>query len=439
MKTICFYFQLHIPMLLRRYRFLEIGQDHYYFDDFANESNVQHLAQTSILPTNRLLLELIKTSKGKFKAAVSISGLSIEMFEQFAPEVIESFVELANTGNVEFIAEPYAHSLASLFDVDEFIQQVEQHSNLMNELFGVKPTTFRNTEMIYSDEIGEVVHSMGFKTILTEGSKQVLGWKSPNFMYGHPTIPELKILVRNMRLSDDIGFRFSDRSWSDFPLTAEKLMNWIKSTDPSEQIFNLFMGYPTFGERQKAESGIFDFMRAIPFHALANRITFSTPAEITKKYNPISSITLQYPQSWSGEEKDVSHWTGNIMQTEALQKLYNQGERVRLCSDRSIKHDWLCLQCSDHFHFMTTKPWNSFNVWPNYESPFAAFTNFMNVLSDFMSRVNEQYPSSIDNEELNALLTTIYNQELKISELEKQLKHTDSTVAVTEPEYTEDD
>jgi alpha-amylase len=422
MKTICFYFQVHIPMLLRRYRFLEIDKDHYYFDDFVNEANVQRLAQNSILPTNQLLLDLIKSSKGKFKVAFSISGLSIELFEQFAPEVMASFTELAKTGNVEFVAETYSHSLASLFDPEEFVQQVQQHSNMMYELFGIRPTTFRNTEMIYSDEIGQMIYDLGFTTILTEGAKQVLGWKSPNFLYGHPTIPQLKILVRNMRLSNDIGYRFSDWSWNEFPLTAEKLMGWIKATDSQEQIFNIFMGYQTFGERQKPESGIFDFLKAIPYQALANRITFSTPSDLAKKYNPISSIEVLYPNSWSGEEKDISQWTGNIMQTEALQKLYALGERVRLCSDRSLKHDWLCLQTSDHFQFMMTKHWNSFVVWPNYESPYDAFTNFMNILSDFINRVKEQYPSSIDNEELNALLTTIYNQEIKISELENQLK-----------------
>ncbi len=422
MKTICFYFQVHIPMLLRRYRFLEIDKDHYYYDDFVNEANVQRLAQNSILPTNQLLLDLIKSSKGKFKVAFSISGLSVELFEQFAPEVMASFTELAKTGNVEFVAETYSHSLAALFDPEEFVQQVQQHSNIMHELFGIHPTTFRNTEMIYSDEIGQMIYDLGFTTILTEGAKQVLGWKSPNFLYGHPTIPQLKILVRNMRLSNDIGYRFSDWSWNEFPLTAEKLMGWIKATDTQEQIFNIFMGYQTFGERQKPESGIFEFLKAIPYQALANRITFSTPSDLSKKYNPISPIEVLYPHSWSGEEKDISHWTGNIMQTEALQKLYALGERVRLCSDRALKHDWLCLQTSDHFHFMTTKPWNSFVVWPNYESPYDAFTNFMNILSDFINRVKEQYPSSIDNEELNALLTTIYNQETKISELENQLK-----------------
>jgi alpha-amylase len=413
-------------MLLRRYRFLEIDKDHYYYDDFANEANVQRIAKNSILPTNQLLLDLIKSSRGKFKVAFSISGLSVELFEQFAPEVMESFSELAKTGNVEFVAETYAHSLASLFDPEEFKQQVQLHCNTMFELFGVHPITFRNTEMIYSDEIGQMIYDLGFTTILTEGSKDVLGWKSPNFLYGHPTIPQLKILVRNIRLSDDIGYRFSDRSWNEFPLTAEKLMDWIKETDASEQIFNLFMGYQTFGERQHSESGIFEFLKAIPYQALANRITFSLPSDLAKKFNPISAIDVIYPHSWSGEEKDISHWTGNIMQSEALQKLYALGERIRLCSDRSLKHDWLCLQTSDHFHFMTTKPWNSFVVWPGYESPYDSFINFMNIFSDFIHRVKEQYPSSIDNEELNALLTTIYNQEIKISELENQLQNKDT-------------
>ncbi|MBP1640082.1 MAG: putative Alpha-amylase [Bacteroidetes bacterium] len=427
MKTICFYFQVHIPMQLKRYRFFEIGSDHYYYDDFANEANVQRIANSSFLPANRLILELIRSSHGKFKVSFSISGIALELFEQYAPEVIDSFKELAETGSVEFIAETYAHSLASVFDPEEFTQQVKMHSDIIYDLFGVRPTTFRNTEMIYSDEIAQMAYEMGYSTLLTEGSKHVLGWKSPNFLYGHSYIPQVKVLTRNMKLSDDIAYRFSDWSWSEFPLTAEKLMGWIKNADDSEKIFSIFMGYQSIGERQRSESGIFEFIKALPLQALSNKITFSTPAEIAKKFNAISPISVPYPQSWSGEEKDLSSWTGNDLQTEALQKLYQVGERVRLCSDRAIKHDWLCLQSSDHFHYMTTKSWNGFNVYQNYDSPYSAFTNYMNVLADFMDRVKGQFPSSIENEELNALLTTINNQETKINELEKKLISTTTT------------
>ncbi len=427
MKTICFYFQVHIPMQLKRYRFFEIGSDHYYYDDFANEANVQRIANSSFLPANRLFLELIRSTHGKFKVSFSISGIALELFEQYAPEVIDSFKELAETGSVEFIAETYSHSLASVFDPEEFTQQVKMHSDTIYDLFGVRPTTFRNTEMIYSDEIAQMVYDMGYSTLLTEGSKHVLGWKSPNFLYGHSYIPQIKVLTRNMKLSDDISYRFSDWSWNEFPLTAEKLMAEIKNTDDNEKIFSIFMGYQTIGERQRSESGIFEFIKALPLQALSNKITFSTPAEIAKKFNAISPISVPYPQSWSGEEKDLSNWNGNDLQTEALQKLYQVGERVRLCSDRAIKHDWLCLQSSDHFHYMTTKPWNGFNVAPNYDSPYSAFTNYMNVLSDFMERVKGQFPSTIENEELNALLTTINNQEAKINELEKKLISSSAT------------
>lgn len=427
MKTICFYFQVHIPMQLKRYRFFEIGSDHYYYDDFANEANVQRIANSSFLPANRLFLELIRSTHGKFKVSFSISGIALELFEQYAPEVIDSFKELAETGSVEFIAETYSHSLASVFDPEEFTQQVKMHSETIYDLFGVRPTTFRNTEMIYSDEIAQMVYDMGYSTLLTEGSKHVLGWKSPNFLYGHSYIPQIKVLTRNMKLSDDISYRFSDWSWNEFPLTAEKLMGEIKNSDDNEKIFSIFMGYQTIGERQRSESGIFEFIKALPLQALSNKITFSTPAEIAKKFNAISPISVPYPQSWSGEEKDLSNWTGNDLQTEALQKLYQVGERVRLCSDRAIKHDWLCLQSSDHFHYMTTKPWNGFNVDPNYDSPYSAFTNYMNVLSDFMERVKGQFPSTIENEELNALLTTINNQEAKINELEKKLISSSAT------------
>ena len=427
MKTICFYFQVHLPMQLKRYRFFEIGSDHYYYDDFANEANVQRVANNSFLPSNRLILDMIRSSHGKFKVSFSISGIALELFEQYAPEVIDSFKELAATGSVEFIAETYAHSLASIFDPEEFVLQAKQQSDTLFELFGVRPTVFRNTEMIYSDEIGQMIHELGYNTILTEGSKHVLGWKSPNFLYGHSYIPQVKILTRNMKLSDDIAYRFSDWSWSEFPLTAEKLMGWIKNSDESEKIFSMFMGYQSFGDRQKPESGIFEFLKALPYQALANRISFSTPSEIAKKFNPISPISVPYPQSWIGEEKDLSSWTGNDLQTEALQKLYQVGERVRLCSDRSLKHDCLCLQSSDHFQYMTTKPWNSFAIYPNYDSPYDAFTNYMNILADFIDRVKAQFPSNVENEELNALLTTINNQEIKIAELKKKL------ISTTEP------
>ena len=427
MKTICFYFQVHLPMQLKRYRFFEIGSDHYYYDDFANEANVQRVANNSFLPSNRLILDMIRSSHGKFKVSFSISGIALELFEQYAPEVIDSFKELAATGSVEFIAETYAHSLASIFDPEEFVLQAKQQSDTLFELFGMRPTVFRNTEMIYSDEIGQMIHELGYNTILTEGSKHVLGWKSPNFLYGHSYIPQVKILTRNMKLSDDIAYRFSDWSWSEFPLTAEKLMGWIKNSEDNEKIFSMYMGYQSFGDRQKPESGIFEFLKALPYQALANRISFSTPSEIAKKFNPISPISVPYPQSWIGEEKDLSSWTGNDLQTEALQKLYQVGERVRLCSDRSLKHDWLCLQSSDHFQYMTTKPWNSFAIYPNYDSPYDAFTNYMNILADFIDRVKAQFPSNVENEELNALLTTINNQEIKIAELKKKL------ISTTEP------
>ena len=250
MKTICLYFQVHLPMQLKRYRFFEIGSDHYYYDDFANEANVQRIANSSFLPANRLILDMIRSSHGKFKASFSISGIALELFEQYAPEVIDSFKELAETGSVEFVTETYSHSLASVFDAEEFVQQVKMHSDTIYDLFGVKPTTFRNTEMIYSDEIAQMVYEMGYTTMLTEGSKHVLGWKSPNFLYGHSYIPQVKVLTRNMKLSDDIAYRFSDWSWSEFPLTAEKLMGWIKNSDENEKIFSLFMGYQSLGERQ---------------------------------------------------------------------------------------------------------------------------------------------------------------------------------------------
>lgn len=419
MKTICFYFQIHQPFRLKRYRFFDIGNDHYYYDDFQNEEIIRRIAERTYLPGNRAILDMIKSSGGKFKVAFSISGTALEQMEIYTPEVIDSFKELAQTGNVEFLAETYAHSLASLGDEEEFKAQVKKHQDKIFTLFGVKPKVFRNTELIYSDDISDIVYRMGFRGMLTEGAKHVLGWKSPNYIYTSSVQPQLKLLLRNSRFSEDLSMRFSNYSWNEYPLTADKYMSWIASTPESEQIICLFMNYEVLGSLHQAETGIFEFFKALPRFAAEKGISFSMPSEVFTLLKPVDSISVPYPMSWVDEEKDCSSWMGNILQQEAFHKINEIGERVRLSDNRRILQDWTYLQSSDHFYYMNTK--RGHVGFSPYDNAYDAFNNFMNVLSDFMLRVKALFPSSIENEELNSLLTTIRNQGVEIEQLQKEL------------------
>ena len=425
MKTICFYFQVHQPFRLKRYRFFDIGRDHYYYDDFANEEIIHRIAASSFLRANSVLLDMIKESGNKFKVAFSISGVVLEQMEIHTPEVIDSFKKLAKTGCVEFLAETYSHSLSSLQDSEEFEMQVKAHSKKIELLFNQKPKVFRNTELIYSDDIGDMVLAMGYKGMLTEGAKHVLGWKSPNYLYHSVNNPNLKLLLKNAKFSDDISSRFSNYDWSEYPLTADKFINWIASTPDSEQLINLFMNYETFGNLQPVESGIFEFFKALPRFAAEKNIGFSTPSDVINKMKSVDAVSVPYPCSWADEERDTSAWLGNVLQKEAFEKLYSIGERVHLCSDRRLKQDWNYLQTSDHFYYMSTKHFSDgaiHSYFSPYDTPYDAFSNYMNVLSDFIDRVNAQYPLSIDNEELNALLTTINNQGQEIKTLQTELE-----------------
>ncbi|WP_298646099.1 glycoside hydrolase family 57 protein [uncultured Proteiniphilum sp.] len=423
MKTICIYFQLHQPFRLKRYRFFNIGRDHYYFDDYANEDILQQIASRSFIPANRMLLDLVNQYKGKFKVAFSVSGVALEQLEIYAPEVIDGFRELTKTGNVEFLTETYAHSLASLFDPEEFRNQVKHHSERIEMLFEQKPTVIRNTELIYSDEIAEMVYEMGYSKMITEGAKHILGWKSPNYVYQSAAQPQLKLLLKNSRFSDDIAYRFSNYSWNEYPLTAEKFISWIAGAAPEEEVVNLFLNYETLGNLQPSHTGIFEFFKALPRFAFEKGIGFATPSEALDSHEPIGTITVPNPISWTDEERDLSAWLGNKLQQSALKTLYEVGERVRLCTDRRLKQDWLYLQTSDHFHYMSTKHFGSGqSPFSPYLSPYDAFNNYMNVLSDFVGRVKAQYPDTVDNEELNALLTTIHNQEMEIKRLQLELK-----------------
>jgi alpha-amylase len=393
MRTICLYFQVHQPYRLRQYRFFDIGENHDYFDEHNNRFILRRIAEKSYLPMNALLLELIEQYGSAFKVSFSISGSAIEQFEEYGPEVLESFKALAKTGNVEFLAETYSHSLASIIDKSEFKKQVKEHSKKIKEHFDQVPTTFRNTELIYSDEIGEMVSEMGYRLMLTEGAKHVLGWRSPNFMYTNPINPKLKLLLKNFKLSDDIAFRFSQQSWEDWPLTTEKFVGWLSNISEEEELVNLFMDYETFGEHQWKDTGIFDFMRDLPGRVFSHSgYSFSTPNELEKNMQPVGPIHVPNPISWADEERDLTAWLGNELQDEAFAKLYDLKKKVYKSDDKQIHKDWMNLQTSDHFYYMCTKWFSDGEVhhyFNPYGSPYEAFINYMNVLADFQLRLKD--------------------------------------------------
>ena len=401
-KSLCLYFQIHQPTRLRLYRFFDIGKDSHYYDDFTNRTILRRVADLCYLPMNNLLLELIEKYKGAFKVAFSISGSALEQFDRYAPEVIDSFKKLAETGCAEFLCETYYHSLASLASPAEFKHQVLKHKAAVEEHFGVTPVAFRNTELIYSDSIGEQVYDMGFRTMLTEGARHILAWRNPDFVYTDEKQSRLKLLLRNYVLSDDIAFRFSDKNWKDWPLTADKYLSWLKNDIANGgDVINLFMDYETFGEHQAASSGIFDFMRYLPEAVLADgTFKFRTPSEVVKQHKPVSSIDIPEPISWTDEERDVTAWLGNELQQEAFNKLYGLYEKVALINDPAIFNDYGHLQESDHFYYMCTKFFSDGEVhkyFNPYDTPYEAFINYMNVLSDFIIRVDEEYSASVVN------------------------------------------
>ena len=388
-KSICLYFQVHQPTRLRLYRFFDIGKDSHYYDDFANRTILRRIAQKCYLPMNQLMLDLIKQNKGKFKIAYSISGSALEQFQRFAPDVIESFKALAATGKVEFLAETYYHSLASLASESEFRHQVAKHAAKIEELFGVKPTAFRNTELIYSNGIGEMVYDMGYKTMLIEGARHIMGWKSPNYVYTGETQPKLKLLLRNYDLSDDIAFRFAQQ-----PVTAEQFVERMKENAQEGDIVNLFMDYETFGEHQGVETGIFDFMKALPAAVIKDgTFGFVTPTEATKKVKPVADISVEDPISWADEERDLTAWLGNELQNEAYKKVYAMTEKLSIVNDVELWEDFGHLQESDHFYYMCTKFFSDGEVhkyFNPYDTPYEAFINYMNVISDFQIRLDEK-------------------------------------------------
>lgn len=422
MKAICFNFEIHQPVRLKKYTFFEIGNDHYYFDDFLNSEIFERLSQQSYIPTCQTLLKMINDNKD-FRCSIAITGPAIEQMEQYMPELEDILKKLAATGKCEFVAMPYANSLASLVDPDEFRKQVEVHAQRIEALFGVKPTVLRNTELIYTDEFAAQILDMGYNAVMTEGARHILGWKSPNYVYSSAACPKLKVLLRNSKLTEDISTRFSDANWAAFPLTADKYIDWIAATPKEEQIINIWLNMDTFGASQPATTGIFQFLEALPRFAKERGIEFWTPSEAVAKIKPIDKIAINHPISAIDDARDVTAWLGNKLQDEAFNKLYSVAERVRLCDDRRLKQDYWYLQCADNFYYMSTKHFAdgaAASMFSPYDTPFAAFTNYMNVLADFLVRVEEQFPTSIDNEELNSLLKTIRNQNREIETLKAQ-------------------
>ena len=426
MRTICFYFEIHQIIHLKRYRFFEIGSDHYYYDDYANETTMNDAAERSYIPALRTLIEMVNNSNGAFKVALSISGVALEQLEIHAPAVIDLLHQLNDTGCCEFLCEPYSHGLSSIGNEDCFKEEVLRQSDKIKQVFGKRPKVFRNSSLIYSDEIGAMVAGLGFKGMLTEGAKHILGWKSPHYVYHCNQAPGLKLLLRDFKLSDDISLRFSNSDWADYPLFADKYMSWIDALPQEEQVINIFMELAALGIAQPLSSNILEFMKALPGCAKERGITFSTPTEIVSKLKSVSALDVPYPISWVDEERDLSAWLGNVLQKEAFNKLYSIAERVYMSNDKRIKQDWDYLQASNNFLFMKTKN-NGIAVYRGiYDSPYDAFTNYMNILGDFIKRVNALYPEDLEDEELNSLLLTIKNQDEELSKLHKDIEKLES-------------
>ena len=432
MKTVCLYFEIHQNIHLKRYRFFDIGTDHYYYDDYENERSISETAERSYVPALEALMEMAERYGSYFKCAISLSGCAIEQLENHAPQVIELLQKLGETGCVEFLAEPYSHGFSSLKNPECFKEEVTRLCKKVKALFGQEPKIFRNSCLIYSDEIGEMVANMGFKGMLAEGAKHVLGWKSPHFVYHCNRNPNLKLLLRDYSLSEDISFRFNDSSWSEYPLFADTYANWIANLPEEDQVINLFMELCALGIFQPLSSNILEFMKALPEQLKQRGVVFSTPSEICAKIKSVGELNVEYPTSWVDEERDLSPWLGNVMQQEALEKLYSIADRVRICRDRRLMQDWDYLQASNNLRFMSTKP-NSYGGYRGiYDSPYDAFTNYMNILGDFITRVKNLYPDEIENEELNSLLTTIKNQSDELTKKDKQIKQLENMLAKLE-------
>lgn len=387
MPSVCFYFQVHQPYRIKRYSFFDIGNDHFYEDDEKNRVILNKVSEKCYLPANKAILDLIKKHKGKFKVAYSLSGTLIEQLEVFRPDVLKSFIDLSKTGCVEFLSETYYHSLSFIYSKEEFNRQVKMHDEKIFKYFGQKPKVFRNTELIYNNDIAAHVESLGFKGILCEGVDRVLNGRTPNYVYTPKGSKTIKALLKNYRLSDDIAFRFSDVNWSEFPLTADKFASWVHKIAGNGEVLNLFMDYETFGEHQWESTGIFDFLAHLPTEIMKHKdFNFLTPSEVITKYQPRDEYDVKDYTSWADAERDLSAWLSNSMELEAAKRLYALREKVLASGDADMIHTWGKLQTSDHFYYMCTKFWSDGDVhkyFSPYDSPYDAYIYFMNVYSDF--------------------------------------------------------
>jgi alpha-amylase len=390
MSSVCFYFQVHQPLRIKRFRFFDIGSDQNYFDDDSesnlnNEKVFRKVSEKCYLPTNALLLKLLGRHS-EFKITYSFSGVFLDQAKRYYPEVLDSFKRLYDTGRVEILSETFYHSLAFLYSKKEFTHQVKMHQEIIKDIFGIKPEIFRNTELIYSDDIAKEVYKMGYKGLLAEGTEKILEWRSENYLYHPPATKKLKILLRNYKLSDDIAFRFSDPSWVERPLTVDKFVIWLNEALQDKDIVNLFMDYETFGEHQWEDTGIYDFLKKIPEKIINDTdIQFVTPKEAIKKYRVKAELEVKDYISWADIERDLSAWLANEMQREALDKMQKLGKKVLKAEDEKLINDWRLLQTSDHYYYMCTKWFADGDVhkyFNPYDSPYDAFISFMNVLND---------------------------------------------------------
>lgn len=396
MVSVCFYFQVHQPLRLKKYTIFDIGHNSDYFDEQKNQEIIKKVARKCYMPTNKMLLKLINKHKGnkrKFKMSFCISGIALEQFERYAPEVLHSFRELARTGCVEFLNETYYHSLSFLYDKEEFKEQVKMHKKKIKDLFGQEAKVFRNTELIFNNELANFVQGMGYKTILAEGADHILGWRSPNFVYTPKTAEKMKLMLKNYKLSDDIAFRFSNKGWKEYPLKVEKYARWISAANGNGNVVNLFMDYETFGEHQWEDTGIFEFLEHLPAEILTHPDNeFATLSEAAQKYSAVSELDIHHFISWADIERDLSAWLGNSLQNAAANELYRVGKLVKEAEDPKILEDWRKLTTSDHFYYMCIKWFSDGDVhkyFNPYDTPYEGFIAFMNVLNDVVIRIRE--------------------------------------------------
>jgi alpha-amylase len=392
MPSVCFYFQVHQPVRLRHYTVFDDNE--HYFDEHKNSSICRKVANKCYLPANRLLLDIIRRLDGRFKIAYSITGILLEQLQQYSPEVMSTFDALAQTGCVEFLAETYYHSLSFLYSRNEFVEQINKHIEAINYYFGQTPRVFRNTELIYNNDLALLIESMDkFDAIITEGADHILGFRSPNFVYQPKGCNNLKLLLKNYSLSDDIAFRFSNRSWPQWPLTADKFAKWINNVNGNGYVVNLFMDYETLGEHQWEDTGIFDFMRHLPEEILKHPDnSFKTPSEVIQSYDSIDTIDVPHIISWADTERDLSAWLGNAMQSNAIHELYRLEKKIKQTGEEKLISDWRRLQVSDHFYYMCTKYFSDGDVhkyFNPYDSPYDSYINYMNVLGSLQRRCSK--------------------------------------------------